>query len=162
KLRPAFAPDGTATAGNASQISDGAAAVIVTRERIAGESKTGVKTPNLSSAVHSRETRDPFTPPIRAIPKGLDQATLQVPDIDPFELNEAFAGQCLACVRPLGIDPAKLNVHGGAIALGHPIGASGARILVTLLHALAARQLRYGLAALCLGGGESVAMIVER
>jgi acetyl-CoA C-acetyltransferase len=87
---------------------------------------------------------------------------LKISQLDLFELNEAFAAQCLACIRPLGIDPAKLNIHGGAIALGHPIGASGARVVVTLLHALAARQGRYGLAALCLGGGEAVAMIVER
>jgi acetyl-CoA C-acetyltransferase len=92
----------------------------------------------------------------------VQKAGLKVGDIDLFELNEAFASQVLACTRALDIDPAKLNVHGGAIALGHPIGASGARVLVTLLHALANRNLRYGLAALCLGGGEAVAMIVER
>jgi acetyl-CoA C-acetyltransferase len=83
-------------------------------------------------------------------------------DIDLFELNEAFAAQCLACMRSLGMDPEKTNVHGGAIALGHPIGASGARVLVTLLHALARRDLRRGLVSLCLGGGNAVAMIVER
>jgi len=87
---------------------------------------------------------------------------LKVSDIDLFELNEAFAAQVLACIRPLGISHEKLNIRGGAIALGHPIGASGARVLVTLLHALSDRQLHYGLAALCLGGGEAVAMIVER
>jgi acetyl-CoA C-acetyltransferase len=87
---------------------------------------------------------------------------LKVSEIDLFELNEAFAAQCLACTRPLGLDPEKTNIHGGAIALGHPIGASGARVLVTLLHALAKKNLRRGLASLCLGGGNAVAMIVER
>jgi len=92
----------------------------------------------------------------------LKKANLGVEQIDLVELNEAFAAMCLACMRPLRLDPAKTNVHGGAIALGHPIGASGARVLVTLLHALAAKGLRRGLAALCLGGGNAVAMIVER
>jgi acetyl-CoA C-acetyltransferase len=92
----------------------------------------------------------------------LAKANLTLADIDLVELNEAFAAQCLACMRALGLDPAKTNVHGGAIALGHPIGASGARVLVTLLHALAERGLKRGLAALCLGGGNAVAMIVER
>ena len=90
------------------------------------------------------------------------KAKLTLADIDLFELNEAFAAQCLACMRPLEADPAKTNVHGGAIALGHPIGASGARVLVTLLYALAERGLKRGLASLCLGGGNAVAMIVER
>jgi acetyl-CoA C-acetyltransferase len=162
KLRPAFSADGTATAGNASQISDGAAAVVVTSELLAAESKSPLKARIVASATNSGEPRDLFTAPIGAVQKVLDKAKLKVADIDLFELNEAFAAQCLACIRPLGIDSSKLNVHGGAIALGHPIGASGARVLVTLLHALSARELRYGLAALCLGGGESVAMIVER
>jgi len=162
KLRPAFATDGTATAGNASQISDGAAAVVVASESLARETKSAVKARIVATATHSREPRDLFVAPIGAIEKALAKASLQVSDIELFELNEAFAAQCLACSRPLDIDPAKLNVHGGAIALGHPIGASGARVLVTLLHALHDRQLRYGLAALCLGGGEAVAMVVER
>ena len=103
-----------------------------------------------------------FIAPVSAIEQVLSKAKLTVKDIDLFELNEAFAAQCLACTRPLGIDPAKVNVNGGAIALGHPIGASGARVLVTLLHELAARNARRGLASLCLGGGNAVAMIVER
>jgi len=162
KLRPAFAADGTATAGNASQISDGAAAVVVTSQEIAQKSSSPIKARVVASAISAGELRDLFTAPIGAIEKVLAKAKMQIGDIDLVELNEAFAAQCLACSRPLGIDPAKLNIHGGAIALGHPIGASGARVLVTLLHALADRQLRYGLAALCLGGGEAVAMIVER
>src|SRR6185369_6274258 len=103
-----------------------------------------------------------FIAPVSAIEKVLDKAKLKLADIDLVELNEAFAAQCLACMRPLRLDPAKTNVHGGAIALGHPIGASGARVLVTLLHALKQKNLRRGLAALCLGGGNAVAMIVER
>jgi acetyl-CoA C-acetyltransferase len=162
KLRPAFAADGTATAGNASQISDGAAAVVVASEDIARECKSPIKAHIIASAAAAGEPRDLFIAPVGAIERVLAKANLKISDIDLFELNEAFAAQCLACIRPLGIDTAKLNVHGGAIALGHPIGASGARVLVTLLHALADRQLRYGLAALCLGGGEAVAMVVER
>jgi len=162
KLRAAFSNRGTATAGNASQISDGAAAVVVASEEIARKSPSPLKARIVASATHSAMPHELFVAPVGAIEKALAKASLKVADIDLFELNEAFASQCLACVRPLGIDPAKLNVHGGAIALGHPIGASGARVLVTLLHALADRQRRYGLAALCLGGGEAVAMIVER
>jgi acetyl-CoA C-acetyltransferase len=162
KLRPAFAADGTATAGNASQISDGAAAVVVASEAAARQAKSPIMARIVASATSAGEPRDLFTAPIGAMESVLAKAHLKVRDIDLFELNEAFAAQSLACIRPLAIDPAKLNVHGGAIALGHPIGASGARVLVTLLHALADRQLRYGLAALCLGGGEAVAMIVER
>jgi acetyl-CoA C-acetyltransferase len=162
KLRPAFAADGTATAGNASQISDGAAAVIVASQAVAEAIRSPIKARVVASATNAGEPRDLFTAPIGAIQKALAKAKLRVAAIDLFELNEAFAAQCLACTRPLEISSAKLNVHGGAIALGHPIGASGARVLVTLLHALADRQLRFGLAALCLGGGEAVAIIVER
>jgi acetyl-CoA C-acetyltransferase len=162
KLRPAFAADGTATAGNASQISDGAAAVVVVSQLIADKSSTSLKARIVASANSAGEPRHLFTAPIGAIEKVLAKAGLTINDIDLFELNEAFASQCLACIRPLGIPLEKLNIHGGAIALGHPIGASGTRVLVTLLHALAAKKLRRGLAALCLGGGESVAMIVER
>jgi acetyl-CoA C-acetyltransferase len=162
RLRPAFAEDGTATAGNASQISDGAAAIVVASEAIASRSKSPIKARIIATATSAGEPRDLFIAPVGAIERVLSKAGLKVKDIDLFELNEAFAAQCLACIRPLGIDQAKLNIHGGAIALGHPIGASGTRVLVTLLHALAERRLRLGLAALCLGGGEAVAMIVER
>jgi acetyl-CoA C-acetyltransferase len=162
KLRPAFATDGTATAGNASQISDGAAAVVVAGEGLAKEYHSPLKARIVATATAAGPPRDLFIAPISAVRKVLKKAGLDVADIDLFELNEAFASQVLACARPLEIELAKLNVHGGAIALGHPIGASGARVLVTLLHALADRQKRFGLAALCLGGGEAVAMIVER
>ncbi len=162
KLRPAFAADGTATAGNASQISDGAAALVVASDGAATPLISTFRARIVATAVNSGPPKELFTAPIGAIEKVLAKAGMKVSDIDLFELNEAFAAQSLACSRPLGIDPAQLNVHGGAIALGHPIGASGGRVLVTLLHALADRRLRYGLAALCLGGGEAVAMIVER
>ena len=161
KLRPAFAADGSATAGNASQISDGAAAVVVVSESIARDAISPLKFRIVATATNSIEPRELFIAPAAAIETVLAKAGQKVGDVDLFELNEAFAAQCLACIRPLGIDQAKLNVNGGAIALGHPIGASGARVLVTLLHALADRQLRLGLAALCLGGGEAVTMIVE-
>jgi acetyl-CoA C-acetyltransferase len=145
-----------ATASNKNAAS---AAALIVDER-AAEDSSPIR-PDCAQT-HAAEPRDLFIAPVGAIEKVLAKAALKVADIDLFELNEAFASQCLACMRPLGIDHAKLNVNGGAIALGHPIGASGARVLVTLLHALADRKLRYGLAALCLGGGEAVAMIVER
>jgi acetyl-CoA C-acetyltransferase len=162
KLRPAFAPDGTATAGNASQISDGAAAVVVTNQEIAQTVKSSLKARIVATATSGVEPKDLFIAPVSAIEQVLAKAKLTIEDMDLVELNEAFASQCLACMRPLKLDATKVNIHGGAIAIGHPIGASGARILVTLLHALADRKLRYGLAALCLGGGNAVAMIVER
>ncbi|MCI0361371.1 MAG: acetyl-CoA C-acyltransferase [Planctomycetaceae bacterium] len=162
KLRPAFAPDGTATAGNASQISDGAAAVVVVSESVANATKSAIRARIVATATSGVEPKDLFIAPVSAIQAVLAKAGLSIHEIDLVELNEAFASQCLACMRPLDLDPAKVNVHGGAIALGHPIGASGARVLVTLLHALVERKLRYGLAALCLGGGNAVAMIVER
>jgi acetyl-CoA C-acetyltransferase len=162
RLKPAFAPDGTATAGNASQISDGAAVVVVAGKEAASVSKSPLKARIVATATSGVEPRDLFIAPVSAIEQVLAKARLTVSHIDLFELNEAFASQCLACMGPLALDSAKVNVNGGAIALGHPIGASGARVLVTLLHALADCKLRYGLAALCLGGGNAVAMIVER
>ncbi len=162
RLRSAFAADGTATAGNASQISDGGAAVVVVGENLAKISKSAIKARIVATATSGVAPKDLFIAPIGAIEKVLVKAHLSATDIDLIELNEAFASQCLACMRPLGLNPAKVNVHGGAIALGHPIGASGARVLVTLLDALAQRSARYGLASLCLGGGNAVAMIVER
>jgi acetyl-CoA C-acetyltransferase len=162
KLRPSFAADGTVTPGNASQISDGAAALIVAGEPVANGCKSAVKARIVATAVSGVEPKDLFIAPVSAIERVLAKAKLKISDIDLAEINEAFAAQCLACMRPLHLDPGKVNAHGGAIALGHPIGASGARVLVTLLHALADRRARLGLAALCLGGGNAVAMIVER
>jgi acetyl-CoA C-acetyltransferase len=162
RLRPAFGASGTATAGNASQISDGAAAVVVVNEAVGRQSQSPLKARIVASATSGVTPKDLFIAPVSAIEKVLAKARLTVADIDLVELNEAFASQCLACMQPLKLDHANVNVHGGAIALGHPIGASGARVLVTLLHAMADRQARLGLAALCLGGGNAVAMIVER
>jgi acetyl-CoA C-acetyltransferase len=162
RLKPAFATQGTVTAGNASQLSDGAAAVVVASERTASASQAPLRAKILASATWGVTPKELFIAPVGAVQSVLAKAGLALADIDLVELNEAFAAQCLACMRPLELDPAKTNVLGGAIALGHPIGASGARALVTLMHALAARNLRRGLVALCLGGGEAVAMIIER
>lgn len=162
RLAPAFRADGVVTAGNASTLSDGAAMVVVTSD---ARAKTLGKAPLariLATAVSGLDPRDLFLAPIGAIRLALKKAGLTPGDIDLFEINEAFASQMLGCCRGLEIDLAKVNVHGGAIALGHPIGASGARVLVTLLHALERRQARRGVAALCLGGGNAVAMVVER
>jgi acetyl-CoA C-acetyltransferase len=162
KLRPAFSPEGTVTAGNASQLSDGAAAVVVASEEVARGVNSPLKARIVASATSGVEPKEIFIAPVSAIQTVLRKADMTLADIDLVELNEAFAAMCLACMRPLKLDPAKTNIHGGAVALGHPIGASGARVLVTLLHSLAARNLRRGLAALCLGGGNAVAMVVER
>jgi acetyl-CoA C-acetyltransferase len=162
KLRPSFGADGTVTAGNASQISDGAAAVAVVSEKMARESRSPLKARIVATATSGVAPKEIFIAPVSAVQKVLAKAHMSLGDIDLLELNEAFAAQSLACMRPLEADPAKTNVHGGAIALGHPIGASGARVLVTLLYALAERGLKRGLASLCLGGGNAVAMIVER
>jgi acetyl-CoA C-acetyltransferase len=166
-LKPAFeaaGPDArrTVTAANASQISDGAAAVLVVGEALARSGDYPLRARIVASATSGVPPKEIFLAPVAAIEQVLAKARLTLADIDLIELNEAFAAQCLACARPLGIDPEKLNVQGGAIALGHPIGASGARVLVTLMHALAARGLKRGLASLCLGGGNAVAMIIER
>ena len=161
-LKSAFDALGTVTAGNASQLSDGAAAVTVVDERLASASRSEIKARIVASATSGVPPKEIFIAPVDAVRKVLDKAGLTLAQIDLVEMNEAFASQCLACQRALDLDPARLNVNGGAIALGHPIGASGARVLVTLLYALAARGLRRGLATLCLGGGNAVAMIVER
>lgn len=161
KLRPSFGSEGTATAGNASQISDGAAALVVVDEGLAQGANTPFKARIVASATASLAPKDLFVAPVAAIRRVLEKAKLATTDIDLFELNEAFASQCLACMKDLHLPAEKVNVRGGAIALGHPIGCSGARVLVTLLHALHQRGERRGLAALCLGGGGAVAMIAE-
>lgn len=162
KLRPSFGAEGFVTAGNASQLSDGAAALVVVDERHAAKIDSSLKARIVASATIGVEPKEIFIAPVSAIEQVLKRAGLTVRDIDLFELNEAFAAQTLAAVAPLQLPAEKLNVRGGAIALGHPIGASGARVLVTLLHALAQMGLKRGLASLCLGGGNAVAMIVER
>jgi acetyl-CoA C-acetyltransferase len=162
KLKPAFRPDGTITAGNASQLSDGAAAVIVASEAAAKQFGAKPLARIVAYATSGVSPKDMFIAPVLAVPMVLKKAGLSLADIDLFELNEAFAAQMLACGKELGLNEEKVNVNGGGIALGHPIGASGARVLVTLIHALHARNLRYGLASLCLGGGNAVAMVVEK
>jgi len=162
RLRPAFSPSGTVTAGNASQLSDGAAACVVASA--SAVEKLGVKplARIVSYAASGVAPKDIFIAPISAINAALQKAKLTLAQIDLVELNEAFAAQMLACGKGLGWDESKVNVNGGAIALGHPIGASGGRILATLVHALHRRNGRYGVASLCLGGGNAVAMVVEK
>ena len=143
-------------------MNDGAAAVVVVDEAIAKNVQLPWKAKILAYHTSGVAPKDIFIAPVTAVRGVLAKAKLQARDIDLFELNEAFAAQMVACANELDIDPAKINVHGGAIALGHPIGASGARVLVTLLSALEQRGLKRGLASLCLGGGNAVAMIVER
>ncbi|HVU89280.1 MAG TPA: acetyl-CoA C-acetyltransferase [Pirellulales bacterium] len=162
RLRPSFGADGTVTAGNASQISDGAAALVVASAEFARHAQSPIKARIVAAATSGVAPKEIFIAPVSAMEKVLHKAKMTMADMDLVELNEAFAAQCLACMRPLDVNPAKTNVNGGAIALGHPIGASGARVLVTLLYALADRGLKRGLASLCLGGGNAVAMIVER
>ena len=160
-LKPAFKKDGTVTAGNASGINDGAAALVIATAKKA--KALGAK-PLARILAYVSTGVDPKVMgigPVPAVRKVLERAGLKTSDIDLFELNEAFAAQSVAVARELGLDPAKVNVNGGAIALGHPIGASGARVLTTLLYALRARKLRYGVASLCIGGGMGIAMAVE-
>jgi acetyl-CoA C-acetyltransferase len=162
KLKPSFREEGTVTAGNASMLSDGAAAVVVGSSRAA--ERLGIKplARIVAYATSGVAPKDIFIAPVHAVRQVLKRADLTAQDVDLFELNEAFAAQMLACGNELKLDEKKVNVHGGAIALGHPIGASGARVLVTLLYALERQKLRRGLASLCLGGGNAVAMVVER
>jgi acetyl-CoA C-acetyltransferase len=161
-LRPAFLGEGTVTAGNASGINDGAAALVVTSARKARELGLKPLATIRAYAAAGVEPRVMGLGPIPATRRALDRAGLALDDLDLYEVNEAFAAQSLAVAHELGLDPERLNVHGGAIALGHPIGASGARILVTLLYELARRDAHRGLATLCIGGGQGFAMIVER
>ena len=161
KLRPSFKEGGTVTAGNASSINDGAAAVVVMSK--AAADKRGIKpiAKITGYAIGSVEPKMLFYAPVKAIQKLTKNLGVDVNYFDLIEVNEAFSCQTLADIKEGGLDPNKVNVNGGAVALGHPIGASGARIIVTLLHALKDRGLKKGLAAICLGGGESVAMSVE-
>ena len=160
-LKPAFKKDGTVTAGNASGINDGAAAMVVTSMKKANALGTTPLARILGYVSTGVDPKVMGIGPVPAVRKVLERADLKIGDIDLFELNEAFAAQSVAVTRELGLDPAKVNVNGGAIALGHPIGASGARVLTTLVYALRARKLRYGVASLCIGGGMGIAMAVE-
>jgi acetyl-CoA C-acetyltransferase len=160
-LKPAFKKDGSVTAGNSSGINDGAAALVVTTRANADRVGTRPLARILSYVSTGVDPKIMGMGPVSAVRKVLERARLTIADVDLFELNEAFAAQSVAVTRELGLDPGKVNVNGGAIALGHPIGASGARVLTTLVYALRARKLRYGVASLCIGGGMGIAMAVE-
>jgi len=160
-LKPAFKKDGSVTAGNASGINDGAAALVVASEARARQLGRTPLAKVISFACTGVDPAIMGMGPVTAVRKAIERAGLSNKDIDLFELNEAFAAQALAVARELGLDPAKVNTRGGAIALGHPIGASGARILTTLIHALRARGGGKGIASLCIGGGMGIAMVVS-
>jgi acetyl-CoA C-acetyltransferase len=161
-LKPAFAKDGTVTAASSSSISDGAAALIVMRESAAKARGLQPLARVLAYASFAHEPEWFTTAPVGAIKKTLAKLGWKPSDVDLYEVNEAFAAVTLAALRDVDIDPARMNVNGGACALGHPIGATGARILTTLTHALARRNLKRGIASLCIGGGEAVAVAIER
>ncbi len=163
KLRPAFKKDGgTVTAGNAPGVNDGAAALVVMSSERAKELGVQPLARIVGQAVSGRPAKWLLMTPVESVQKLLRKISWSLGDVDLFELNEAFSAQALAVIRELHLDPDKVNVNGGAIALGHPIGASGARILTTLLYALKNRNLRRGIATLCLGGGNGVALAIER
>lgn len=162
KMRPAFKKDGVGTAGNASIISDGGAALVLMSADKAAELGCRVMARIGAQASHGIELKYVLMAPIYAIPKVLKKEGISLEDIDLFEINEAFSGTSCAINKVLNLDPEKVNVNGGSVALGHPIGASGARVLTTLLHELERRDLKRGLASLCLGGGEAVALVVSR
>ena len=162
KLRPAFRSGGTVTAGNASGINDGAAALVIASEDRARELGAEPLGAFVGSSVAGVDPRVMGIGPIPAVRKLLDRTGITADDLDLVELNEAFASQSLAVIRELGLDEEKVNVNGGAIALGHPLGMSGARLVVSLLHELRRRDGRYGLATLCVGVGQGVAALFER
>ena len=161
-MKPAFQANGRATAGNASVISDGAAAVVVMSREKAEALGCRILATIGAQASFGVDLKYILVAPIGAIPKCLKKEGLTLQDVDLYEINEAFSGSTVAVMRELGLDPAKVNVNGGSVALGHPIGASGCRVLVTLLHEMIKRDLKTGLASLCLGGGEAVALVVSR
>ncbi len=166
-LRPVFKNDGTVTAGNASTISDGAAAVVVMDQSMLQQHLPKLKNHAIVARIVAAHTagvppKDLFIAPAFAISQLLERVRLTLDDIDWFEINEAFASQMVACCKKLNLDQDRVNPLGGGVSLGHPIGASGARVMVTMLHAMAKRNLKRGIASLCLGGGNAVAMLVER
>ena len=161
-LRPAFAKDGSVTAANSSSISDGAAALILMRKSEAEKRKLSPLAIIQAHASHAQEPQWFTTAPIGAINKVLKKTGWDKDEVDLYEINEAFAVVTMAAMHDLGLSAEKVNVHGGACALGHPVGASGARILVTLLNALEKYDMRKGIASLCIGGGEATAIAVER
>jgi len=162
KLRTVFKKDGTVTAGNASGLNDGAAAMLVASERAVKEFQLAPLARYVTSAVAGVEPNYMGLGPIPASKKAFAKAGLNASDMAISEINEAFAAQSIPCVEQLGLDPETVNVNGGAIALGHPLGASGARLVITLAHEIAERQVRYGLASMCIGVGQGIATIIER
>lgn len=162
RLRPVFARDGSVTAGNSSGINDGAAALLVMEEGRAREMGLTPRARIVSSGVAALEPQRMGMGPVPATRRALARAGWSVGDLDLVEMNEAFAAQAIPCMRELGLDPARVNVNGGAIALGHPVGCSGARILTTLLHEMDRREARRGLATMCIGVGQGIALLVER
>jgi acetyl-CoA C-acetyltransferase len=162
KMKPAFKKDGFGTAGNASIISDGAAAVVVMSREKADALGCTIMATIGAQASYGIDMQYVLVAPIWAIPKCLKKEGIGIDDVDLFEVNEAFSGSTVSVMRELGLAPEKTNVNGGSVALGHPIGASGCRVLVTLLYEMMRQDLKTGLASLCLGGGEAVAMVVKR
>jgi len=162
KLKPAFRKDGTVTAGNASTINDGAAALVVTSAEMAARLGRVPLARIIAQATSGVEPKMVMMAPVEAVRMVAKKAGWNLADVDLFELNEAFSSQSVALLDQLELDPNKVNVNGGAVALGHPIGASGARVLVTLLHEMMKREAKRGIASLCLGGGNAVALAVER
>jgi acetyl-CoA acyltransferase len=162
KLRPVFATDGVVTAGNASQVSDGAAATVVVSAEKAKELGLSPMARLVSFAVAGVPPEIMGIGPVEAIPKALHRAGLKLADIDLIELNEAFATQALAVIEEAGLDPDKVNVNGGAVALGHPLGCTGAKLSTQVLHELKRREARYGLVTMCVGGGMGAAGVFER
>ncbi len=162
KMKPAFDKDGRGTAGNASIISDGAAAVVVMSKEKAKEMGCRIMATIGSQASYGMDMKYLLVAPIWAIPKCLEKEGISKEDVDLFEINEAFSGSTVAVLRELNLDPARVNINGGSVALGHPIGASGCRVLVTLLHEMIRQDKKIGVVSLCLGGGEGVAMVVKR
>jgi 3-oxoadipyl-CoA thiolase len=162
KLKPAFKKDGTVTAGNASGVNDGAAAVLLMEAQTAAALGYKPIVRIVASAIAGVHPSYMGMGPVPATQKALQRAGLKIGDIDLIELNEAFAAQSIPCIRELGLDPAKVNVNGGAIAIGHPLGSTGARIFTTLVHEMKRRNVRYGLVSMCIGVGQGIATIVER
>ncbi|ACL05549.1 Acetyl-CoA acetyltransferase (thiolase II-like) [Desulfatibacillum aliphaticivorans] len=162
KMKPAFQKDGVGTAGNASIISDGAAAVVVMSEEKAKELGCEIMAEIGAQASYGIDMKYVLVAPIWAVPKALDKEGIKIEDVDLFEINEAFSGSTVCVMKELGLDPEKTNVNGGSVAMGHPIGASGCRVLITLIHEMIKRGSKTGCASLCLGGGEAVALVVKR
>jgi acetyl-CoA acyltransferase len=162
KLKPAFAVGGSVTAGNASQTSDGASFVVVMSERMVKELGLQPIGRLVNCAVAGVHPRIMGIGPVAAIPKVLRQANMQIADIDLIELNEAFASQSLAVIRELGLDPEKVNINGGAIALGHPLGCTGSKLTVQVLSDMERLNKKYGMVTACVGGGQGIAGIIEK